>query len=165
MTVKLNWGESVLVATIDRPERRNAVDQQTLYELASALDESVTRKTRVVIITGTAPAFCSGADLSGVRETTIYLGPALVIIFIIVMVMSASNGVNLTDGLDGLATGASIMTFLAFVLIGVWEFGQSCGLNDVAGCYAVRDPLDLAVLAAALAGACGGFLWWNASPA
>ncbi len=69
MTVKLNWGESVLVATIDRPERRNAVDQQTLYELASALDASVTRKTRVVIITGTAPAFCSGADLSGVRET------------------------------------------------------------------------------------------------
>jgi len=43
--------------------------------------------------------------------------------------MSASNGVNLTDGLDGLATGASIMTFLAFVLIGVWEFGQSCALT------------------------------------
>jgi phospho-N-acetylmuramoyl-pentapeptide-transferase len=103
--------------------------------------------------------------LSGVRETTIYLGPALVITFIIVMVMSASNGVNLTDGLDGLATGASIMTFLAFVLIGVWEFGQSCGLNDVAGCYAVRDPLDLAVLAAAFAGGCTGFLWWNTAPA
>jgi phospho-N-acetylmuramoyl-pentapeptide-transferase len=103
--------------------------------------------------------------LSGVRETTIYLGPALVVIFIIIMVMSASNGVNLTDGLDGLATGASIMTFLAFVLIGVWEFGQSCALNATAGCYAVRDPLDLAVLAAAFAGACGGFLWWNASPA
>jgi phospho-N-acetylmuramoyl-pentapeptide-transferase len=103
--------------------------------------------------------------LSGVRETTIYLGPALVIIFIIVMVMSASNGVNLTDGLDGLATGASIMTFLAFVLIGVWEFGQSCGLNANAGCYAVRDPLDLAVLAAAFAGGCTGFLWWNTPPA
>ena len=103
--------------------------------------------------------------LSGVRETAIYLGPALVIIFIIVMVMSASNGVNLTDGLDGLATGASIMTFLAFVLIGVWEFGQSCAVSPGLKCYAVRDPLDLAVLAAALAGACGGFLWWNASPA
>ena len=103
--------------------------------------------------------------LSGVRETAIYLGPALVIIFIIVMVMSASNGVNLTDGLDGLATGASIMTFLAFVLIGVWEFGQSCALNATAGCYAVRDPLDLAVLAAAFAGACTGFLWWNTPPA
>lgn len=103
--------------------------------------------------------------LSGVRETTIYLGPALVIIFIIIMVMSASNGVNLTDGLDGLATGASIMTFLAFVLIGVWEFGQSCSLNAEAGCYAVRDPLDLAVLAAAFAAACTGFLWWNTPPA
>jgi phospho-N-acetylmuramoyl-pentapeptide-transferase len=103
--------------------------------------------------------------LSGVRETTIYLGPALVIIFIIVMVMSASNGVNLTDGLDGLATGASIMTFLAFVLIGVWEFGQRCGLTAEAGCYAVRDPLDLAVLAAAFAGGCTGFLLWNTAPA
>ena len=103
--------------------------------------------------------------LSGVRETSIYLGSAVVIVWIVLMVMSASNGVNLTDGLDGLATGASIMTFLAFVLIGVWEFGQSCAINATAGCYAVRDPLDLAVLAAAFAGGCTGFLWWNTAPA
>jgi len=103
--------------------------------------------------------------LSGVRETSIYLGSGLVIVWIVIMVMSASNGVNLTDGLDGLATGASIMTFLAFVLIGVWEFGQSCALNATSGCYAVRDPLDLAVLAAAFAGGCTGFLWWNTAPA
>jgi len=103
--------------------------------------------------------------LSGVRETSIYLGSGLAILWIVIMVMSASNGVNLTDGLDGLATGASIMTFLAFVLIGVWEFGQSCALNAAAGCYAVRDPLDLAVLAAAFAGGSTGFLWWNTAPA
>ena len=103
--------------------------------------------------------------LSGVRETSIYLGSAVVVVWIVLMVMSASNGVNLTDGLDGLATGASIMTFLAFVLIGVWEFGQSCAINSTAGCYAVRDPLDLAVLAAAFAGGCTGFLWWNTAPA
>jgi phospho-N-acetylmuramoyl-pentapeptide-transferase len=103
--------------------------------------------------------------LSGVRETSIYLGSGLAIVWIVIMVMSASNGVNLTDGLDGLATGAAIMTFLAFVLIGVWEFGQSCALNAAAGCYAVRDPLDLAVLAAAFAGGCTGFLWWNTAPA
>lgn len=103
--------------------------------------------------------------LSGVRETSLYLGSAVVIVWIVLMVMSASNGVNLTDGLDGLATGASIMTFLAFVLIGVWEFGQSCAINASAGCYAVRDPLDLAVLAAAFAGGCTGFLWWNTAPA
>ncbi len=105
--------------------------------------------------------------LSGVSETTLYLGTFGVILFIVIMVMSASNGVNLTDGLDGLATGATIMTFLSFVLIGVWEFGQSCqdGAIATTGCYQVRDPLDLAVLAAAFAGGCIGFLWWNTAPA
>ena len=106
-------------------------------------------------------------NLSAVRDTSIVLGAGLVIIWIALMVTATSNGVNLTDGLDGLASGASVMTFLAFILIGVWEFGQSCAISisATAGCYAVRDPLDLAVLSAALAGACTGFLWWNASPA
>ena len=106
-------------------------------------------------------------NLSAVRDTSIVLGSVVVVIWIALMVTATSNGVNLTDGLDGLATGASVMTFLAFILIGIWEFGQSCAIAaDVAsGCYSVRDPLDLAVLAAALAGACTGFLWWNASPA
>lgn len=103
--------------------------------------------------------------LSSVRETNIYLGSFVAILLIILMVMSASNAVNLTDGLDGLAVGAAIMTFLAFVLIGVWEFGQSCGVDAGTNCYAVRDPLDLAVLAAAFAGGCTGFLWWNTAPA
>ena len=106
-------------------------------------------------------------NLSAVRDTSIVLGGVVVVIWIALMVTATSNGVNLADGLDGLATGASVMTFLAFILIGVWEFGQSCAIavDAASGCYAVRDPLDLAVLAAALAGACTGFLWWNASPA
>ena len=104
-------------------------------------------------------------NLSTVRETSLVLGPILVIVWVAIMVMATSNGVNLTDGLDGLASGASVMTFLAFVLIGVWEFGQSCALNASTNCFAVRDPLDLAVLAAAFAASCTGFLWWNASPA
>ena len=104
-------------------------------------------------------------NLSTVRETSIVLGPILVVIWVALMVVATSNGVNLTDGLDGLASGASVMTFLAFVLIGVWEFGQSCAVSPGINCYQVRDPLDIAVLAAAFAGACTGFLWWNASPA
>ena len=104
-------------------------------------------------------------NLSAVRETSLVLGPIVVVLWIALMVMATSNGVNLTDGLDGLASGASVMTFLAFVLIGVWEFGQSCAIAATSNCYAVRDPLDLAVLAAAFAGSCTGFLWWNASPA
>ena len=105
------------------------------------------------------------ANLSTVRDTAIKLSVALVIIWVILMVLATSNGVNLTDGLDGLATGAAVMVFTAFILIGVWEFGQSCAVSPGLKCYEVRDPLDLAVLAAALAGACGGFLWWNGSPA
>ncbi len=102
---------------------------------------------------------------SGVRDTSIKLGMVLVIIWIIFLVLGSSNGVNLTDGLDGLASGAAIMTFLSFIVIGVWEFGQSCAISDAPQCYNVRDPLDIAVLSAALAGACAGFLWWNAAPA
>ena len=102
--------------------------------------------------------------LSTVRDTSIKLGLILVIVWAILMVVGTSNGVNLTDGLDGLATGAAIMSFLAFVLIGVWKFGQRCEIV-VSNCYNARDPLDMAVLAASLAGACAGFLWWNASPA
>lgn len=102
---------------------------------------------------------------SGVRDTSIKLGMVFVILWIIFLVLGSSNGVNLTDGLDGLASGAAIMTFLSFIVIGVWEFGQSCAISDVAQCYNVRDPLDIAVLSAALAGSCAGFLWWNAAPA
>jgi phospho-N-acetylmuramoyl-pentapeptide-transferase len=104
-------------------------------------------------------------NLSTVRDTSIVLGAGLVIVWVILMVTATSNGVNLTDGLDGLATGAAVMTFIAYILIGVWQFGQSCAISPGANCYLVRDPLDLAVLSAALAGACAGFLWWNASPA
>lgn len=104
-------------------------------------------------------------NLSTVHDTGISLAVVLVIIWVALMVTATSNGVNLTDGLDGLATGASVMTFLAFVLIGVWEFSQSCSIELTTNCYNVRDPLDLAVLASAFAGSCTGFLWWNSSPA
>lgn len=104
--------------------------------------------------------------LSTVRETSFVIGSVAVVIWIIFLVLGTSNGVNLTDGLDGLASGAAILAFLAFILIGVWEFKQSCAIvGQVSQCYEVRDPLDIAVLAAALAGSCAGFLWWNASPA
>ncbi|MBA2952313.1 phospho-N-acetylmuramoyl-pentapeptide-transferase [Nocardioides sp. MAH-18] len=86
----------------------------------------------------------------------------LLIWFIIV---ATSNGVNLTDGLDGLATGACTMVFGAYMLVNIWQNNQSCAVENTALCYDVRDPLDLAIVAAALTGACFGFLWWNAPPA
>ncbi|MGK5631203.1 phospho-N-acetylmuramoyl-pentapeptide-transferase [Streptomyces sp. URMC 123] len=95
------------------------------------------------------------------------VGPVIFVIWALFMILAMSNGVNLTDGLDGLATGASVMVFGAYTFIGVWQFQESCAnpLTAGPGCYEVRDPLDLAVVASALMGACFGFLWWNTSPA
>lgn len=91
----------------------------------------------------------------------------LVVIWAMLIIAATSNGVNLTDGLDGLATGATTMVAGAYVLIGIWQSNQSCQVLSSVGprCYETRDPLDSAVVAAALMGACFGFLWWNASPA
>jgi phospho-N-acetylmuramoyl-pentapeptide-transferase len=94
------------------------------------------------------------------------VGSVLVFVFVI---MSMSNGVNLTDGLDGLATGASILVLGAYAVIGFWQYRHWCGDDDYARvneyCYQVRDPLEIAMIAAAAAAACVGFLWWNTSPA
>jgi len=103
--------------------------------------------------------------VSFVRDSPVVLPVGLFLLWCYLMVAAASNGVNLTDGLDGLATGASAMVCGAYVVIGVWQFRNACAEGVAPHCYITRDPLDLAVLAAALTGACFGFLWWNASPA
>jgi phospho-N-acetylmuramoyl-pentapeptide-transferase len=86
------------------------------------------------------------------------------------VVIATTNAVNLTDGLDGLATGTSIMVLGSYLLIAFWQYRHWCA--DVTApsfsknyCYASRDPLEVALISAAAAGACLGFLWWNASPA
>ncbi len=93
------------------------------------------------------------------------IGVILFVIWANLIVAGTSNGVNLTDGLDGLASGAATMVFAAYVLIGIWTFNQNCQTTPGPKCYEVRDPHDLAIIAAAGMGACFGFLWWNASPA
>ncbi|TXH41531.1 MAG: phospho-N-acetylmuramoyl-pentapeptide-transferase [Actinobacteria bacterium] len=103
--------------------------------------------------------------ISFVRDTPIVLPMVLAVLWIWLLITATTNAVNLTDGLDGLAAGASVVTFSAFALLGVWQYGQNCAFTRFERCYEVRDPLDLAVFAAACAGACFGFLWWNTSPA
>jgi phospho-N-acetylmuramoyl-pentapeptide-transferase len=76
------------------------------------------------------------------------------------VIAGAANGVNLTDGLDGLAAGTtiiSLLTFLSIVVIAYIRSGPVGGRSD--------DNLDLAILGAALIGGAIGFLWYNAFPA
>jgi phospho-N-acetylmuramoyl-pentapeptide-transferase len=103
--------------------------------------------------------------LSFVRDYGLDFGAVIFVVWAYLMVAATSNGVNLTDGLDGLATGASTMVFGAYVVIAFWKFGNSCVVSSSGNCYNVRDPLDIAIIAASAMGACFGFLWWNASPA
>jgi phospho-N-acetylmuramoyl-pentapeptide-transferase len=108
----------------------------------------------------------AGHAISFIREPRDLVLPTIVVVlFIWLMIAGASNAVNLTDGLDGLAAGASVMTFGAYTIVNIWQNNQWCGRSSGPKCYDVRDPLDLAVMAAAITGACFGFLWWNASPA
>ncbi|ATL27085.1 phospho-N-acetylmuramoyl-pentapeptide-transferase [Streptomyces sp. NPDC059002] len=111
----------------------------------------------------------ASTKLSFVTDFGWSIGPVLFVVWALFMILAMSNGVNLTDGLDGLATGASVMVFGAYTFIGVWQYQESCAnantLTNPQACFEVRDPLDLAVVASALMGACFGFLWWNTSPA
>ncbi len=86
------------------------------------------------------------------------VGPWIFALWGILLILSTSNAVNLTDGLDGLAAGTSVFGFGAFVVIAFWAFRN----QDF---YQIDHALDLAVIAAAMLGAGAGFLWWNAAPA
>lgn len=94
-----------------------------------------------------------------------YLGSVGFVILAYLFIAGFSNAVNLTDGLDGLAAGCSAMVCGAYTIISFWQFTHDCTSGPIAGCYQVRDPLDVTLVAAAGLGACLGFLWWNTSPA
>ena len=86
------------------------------------------------------------------------MGPVGWSLWAVLIIVGASNGVNFTDGLDGLAAGSSIFNFAAFTIIGYWAFRH-------VELYNLPHALDLAVVGAAMLGGCVGFLWWNAAPA
>ena len=102
-----------------------------------------------------------GTDVSLFRSTAINLG-VLFYPWTFLMIAASSNGVNLTDGLDGLAVGSAAQVLAAFVVIGFWEFRHPVFYEWRA---TGTDPFDLAIVAAALFGSCAGFLWWNTAPA
>jgi phospho-N-acetylmuramoyl-pentapeptide-transferase len=118
--------------------------------------------THFVNVHGLAPA---STHLSFTRDYALDFTAFGFVIWAYVMVTATSNGVNLTDGLDGLATGTSCMVFGAYVIIAYWQFRNSCVTNPIHNCYVVRDPLDITIVSAAAMGACFGFLWWQAPPA
>jgi phospho-N-acetylmuramoyl-pentapeptide-transferase len=112
---------------------------------------------------GIAPA---STHLSFVRDIAVLsFGVVGFVVFSYLLISAWSNAVNLTDGLDGLAAGSAAMVLATYVIVSFWQYTQDCAAEALPGCYTVRDPLDVAVVAAAAVGGCIGFLWWNAAPA
>lgn len=96
-------------------------------------------------------------EVSFVRPLGIDLG-AFFVIWVLLMLTGAANGVNLSDGMDGLAAGSAALVVASYTVIAFWQFRNPA-------VYEAVDPLELAIVSAAMFGALLGFLWWNAPPA
>lgn len=166
------WSGIFVIASMFGMSVVGFIDDYTKIRHQRSLGLNKTAKTigQALVAVGFALAarhFAHASDtLSFVRDTTVHFGPFFAL-WVFLMMSATTNGVNLTDGLDGLAAGASAFVFAAYIFIGFWVFRHPCAeFAHVGGCYNTRtDPLDLALVAAAGLGACAGFLWWNAAPA
>ena len=98
--------------------------------------------------------------LSFTRAFDTELAGWLWVVVAVMVVVASSNAVNITDGLDGLAAGSAALVFAAFIVVAFTQFRHPQAYHLLAA-----QQIDLAVVAAALMGACVGFLWWNALPA
>ncbi len=111
---------------------------------------------------GSYPALPAKLSFLGV------LGPGLgwlFFIWVFIMITASSNAVNLTDGLDGLATGSMILVMSAYLLIAFTMFRHPITQHHKFYDFTGQPALDIAIICGAVLGACVGFLWWNASPA
>jgi phospho-N-acetylmuramoyl-pentapeptide-transferase len=127
------------------------------WKLKGALSLVVSCAIAAVLVTTTdidTRLSFTRADLPGWE-----LGPVLWVLWAGFVIFATANAVNVTDGLDGLAGGSALFGFIAFTGIAFWALRNPEIYGDVV------NPYDLAVLAAAFAGACAGFIWWNAAPA
>jgi phospho-N-acetylmuramoyl-pentapeptide-transferase len=148
--------------------RRRSLGLSKLQKFAGTAIVSILFAVVVVASSGETG---TSTSVSFVRPTTIALG-AMFTVWVFVILTSSSNAVNITDGLDGLAAGSSILVLAGYLFIAFWQFRHTCDvLRDLPGpdngCYRV-DVLamqDTAIVAAAMMGAAVGFLWWNAAPA
>ncbi|PTX95363.1 phospho-N-acetylmuramoyl-pentapeptide-transferase [Spartobacteria bacterium LR76] len=97
------------------------------------------------------------------KDPLIFSLPILIPAFYLLVIVGTSNAVNLTDGLDGLATGCTATVASAYALLAYLA-------GNVKAAEYLQIPFvtysgELTIVCAALLGACLGFLWWNAHPA
>lgn len=112
-----------------------------------------------------AALFAWGASAAGVSTELAFVRPlgfdlgVFFVVWVLFLLTGAANGANLADGMDGLAAGSAALMFGAYTIVAFWQF------RNAAVYPSATDPLQVAVISAAMFGALLGFLWWNAPPA
>lgn len=130
--------------------------QKLLFQIATAFLASL------VFIQLSPDALRYGVALPFVKDTLLYLG-IFYVPFAILVIVGASNAVNLTDGLDGLAIVPVMIVAACFALIAY--LSGNINFSSYLQIHYVPGTGDLATLCGALIGAGLGFLWFNAPPA
>jgi phospho-N-acetylmuramoyl-pentapeptide-transferase len=100
-------------------------------------------------------------------EALIVLPPALFVILTVIVITGSSNAVNLTDGMDGLASGVMVIVAFAFMVLALIAGYDEQGFELAKWLLVPYIPFsdELAIVAGAMVGACLGFLWFNCNPA
>jgi len=147
----------VAVAVDDGIERWPKPDIETLRRSRALLEEAFPKNLLAM-----TPNLHTHIEIPGLRKVLIPLG-IFYVLFVIAIIVASSNAVNLTDGLDGLAIGASIMSLLAYT--GIAYVVSRADWSDYLFLIYVPEASELTVFGAALLGAGLGFLWFNAHPA
>jgi UDP-N-acetylmuramyl pentapeptide phosphotransferase/UDP-N-acetylglucosamine-1-phosphate transferase len=114
------------------------------------------------VVAASPPNQHTKVEVPGLRMVLLPLG-AFYALFVLLIIVAASNAVNLTDGLDGLAIGASIVSLLAYT--GIAYVVSRSDWSDYLFLIHVPEASELTVFGAALLGAGLGFLWFNSHPA
>lgn len=157
MAAMLITGSLGLLDDIESVAHDRSLGLTPSQKMAGLILISVTFCLVAVNVCGISPQvrFPGGLALDlGVLTTTLEVGgatvsiPWLYVVFVFLLMAGLSNAVNLTDGLDGLAGGCSMVVMLFMAMV-AYRY----------------DELDLAIFAASIAGACVGFLWHNCYPA
>jgi phospho-N-acetylmuramoyl-pentapeptide-transferase len=119
-----------------------------------------------IVVVATSDQSGTATSLSFVRPTPLELG-IFFYVWVFIVLNASAHSVNLTDGLDGLAAGSSILVLAGFLFVAFWEFRHTCEVRELPACYGVdtRAMQDTAIIAASMMGSATGFLWWNAAPA
>lgn len=167
------YNENVYIVretTGGKPAVYNSTDRVIREGIVRVDDKGVTRTYAHVKSLATTIPFTKNHELSYAKmgesfgERAIgFMTPLIYVLFVIFIITAVSNGANITDGLDGLATGTSAIIGICLALFAYLSghFGFARYLNIMP----IPNLDELSIFIGAFVGACIGFLWYNSYPA